>query len=297
MMPGERFMLEFKWKRAGLLGLALTALSACTQGASPDSVNQFAAAGVAFTNTVSDLVDESFRLTVKSDSGILIQGRSAIDRAAAAKELEGSDTDLRDRLAILRDFRAHSNVLRAYFLELQSLAQSNAPTEASTAAGSLVGKATALGLNLKSATIANKSIEDLIPAAVRIGVSNLQSAALQRELEASAETMERELALTEAFLTALAEAAQADFESIQAAQNRDTIGRPYIEKDIPADWAERRVAAFRAELKFTALDDAQDASRLLRANFIQLAEGRTNGANLAALIQRVSAVVAFFEGA
>ena len=290
-------MLEFKWKRTGLLCLALAALSACAPGASPDSFNQFAAAGVAFTNTVPNLVDESFRLTVKSDSEVLVEGRSANDRAAAAEELELSDADLRDRLAILREFRAHSNVLRAYFLELQSLAQSDAPAEAATAAGSLVENATALGLNLKSATIANKSVEDLIPAAVTIAVSSLQSAALQRELEASAETMERELALTEAFLMALAEAAQADFESIQAAQNRDTVGRPYIDNNIPPDWAERRVAAFRAELKFTVLDDAQDASRLLRANFIQLAEGRASGANLAALIQRVSAVIAFFDDA
>lgn len=287
-------------KSIKILLLCLPLVAGCQSTERVNQVDQFAQAGMAFADTLPAVVDESFALSVQQDSRQLIETRANLGQSSRLDAIDASNELLGERLGILRDFVRHARVLEAYFQSLQLLAQSDAPSRLGAATDGLVDRLGHLNQSIKTklaeTAIGGRSLAEFLPAAVELTVASLRAQALEAELQRNGEAIERELALTQAFLAMLEEIAQGEFDALRAVADRDEIVLPYArEGALPGDWASRREDAFRARLAFPALAQAAEAAESLRLGFIALAEGRLSPAALGTLVDDVSALVALFE--
>lgn len=289
-------------KRSGIsIGLsAFLMLTACGSS-NLQKYQNLSTAGVAFSETVPDVVDESFSLSVRNDSQELRENQADLGSAERREAtLKRSDEALKKRIVILRDFNEHANLLKAYFIALGNLSQVQTATAIGNSTGQLVGALGAVDARLKTAldstAILGQPITDLIPAVAATAVRGIQSEALRSELQQHGAAVERSLALTEGFLKGLREAAQGDFDALQESKRRDEIDLPYIDNtNLPADWNNKRETLFVEQLNLPAIDKAAEASANLRRSFVALMDGTLSEASVAILVADVAEIVAIFQ--
>jgi hypothetical protein len=279
---------------AGLAG----ALSACaTTQARIDQFETFAVAGVGFADAVPAVLDESFESTVETSSLVLREARPLLDQDTRLAELETQDSLLTERLAILTDIKRHARAVRAYFVALQTLAQSSAESSGLTdVTRGVLERLGGLSPTIRTATVGGMEIGQLVAPAVELTVGQFRSIALEDELRRHATALERELALQQAALEAVAEAMRADLDAQAAAEDRDRIYLPYARSGaLPADWGQRRLDSFRRQTRLTSVEAAAQAAETLRSSFVALVEGGLGDALLGALVQDVTAILTFTQ--
>jgi hypothetical protein len=190
------------------------------------------------------------------------------------------------RVQLYRVFRAHAQVLRNYFQTLSSLATSDQPEALGQSAQRLVTQAAMLR---QAITEGDKSIDlGNTPQILASQVANtFRSKALQKVLKETAPAISTELALQEALLDNLVEQTSSDLALAFQKQDDEKINDPFIvsTKPLPADWANRRLAAARRGLDLNAVDAARKAAGTLRTAFEALVENRLDAASLGGLIQ------------
>ena len=279
-----------------LLAITLVTLSACGS-APPTQFAEFAKLGTALTDSTPPLLDAAFAEAVSADSIVLSQARTAsMPPEERLDMLEKSSTLLRERLTIYADLTRHSRLLRSYFLTLGLLADTTGDSKIGDGAKGIVDQLSALHPKLETATVGDFAVAEFVKAAAPIAVGAFRSAALQRELEARADAITKELDLQQAVLTAIAEQMRADIGLRLQKQNRERIEMPFIEAgELPADWTDRRVNSLKTPITLTAVEAAAAASENLRVSFIALSEGDSAGGSLSQLLQDVSTVVSLVE--
>jgi len=277
---------------AGLVGAA----SGCaTTQARVDQFETFAVAGVQFADAVPQVLDESFDATVRTSSTVLVQARPLLDQDGRLAELAKEDSLLARRLAILTDLKVHTRALRGYFIALQGLARADGESSGLTdMTGELVERLGDLSPTIRAASVGGVEVGELVSPAVRLAVGRFQSATLEEELRRHAPAIERELALHQAALHAVADAMRADMEAQGAAEDRDRIHLPYARSGtLPGNWSQRRLDSFRRLSRLSAVDAAAQAAETLRQSFLALVEGRLGGALLGALVEDVTSILTF----
>jgi hypothetical protein len=288
-MPSGRLRL------AGALLLALLA-AGCSE-ARISQFNAFADAGIKYADLTPAVYDQAFENAVKTDTIVLTESRAKLSRDARLDAIEGSNANLATRFDLLAALKAHSANLRSYFIALKALAASDADSGITQATKSIAGSLAKLSDKIKNAQFGGVSIDSLLGQAVPVIVAKFKSAALEREMKERAPAIERELALQQAALSAISESMKADLETQFAAQDRDRIVLPYVRQgDLPADWNDRRLAAFKRRLEIAAVDSAATAATDLHLSFVALAENRLDDGTLALLIGDLDKLVTLVEG-
>jgi hypothetical protein len=285
--------------RHAALVLLLAVLAGCAGGVEHHA--RFARTGAEFAGTVPAVVEESFAITVRNDSQELADVRAGITSPEArTRALATSDRLLGERLAVLRDFNEHAALLRAYFNALGDLATSGVAPATGAATDELVAALGAVDERLQGklteGQLFGRPIGPLIPAATATLVRGAQTAALRAELSRHGPAIERELALSEAFLALLRDIALEDLEAMQTARVREEVKSPFRRAGaLPKDWAARREAAFKAQLSTPAIARTHEAARDLRQGFVALLEDRLSPASVHTLAAEVAAIVALFK--
>ena len=120
--------------------------------------------------------------------------------------------------------------------------------------------------------------------------------AASRELAARADTIDRELRIQQAFLTALRRKLQADLASIAALGRERDVTRPFLEGSIADQraWIALRRSYILAPRIVEALSDASEAASRLRSAWKAFVEGR---ADESTLLSDLEAVLSFAESA
>ena len=288
------------WIRISVvLGLAVT-LSACAGGtARVNQFGEFAQAGIKFADAVSPVLDEAFLASVKTDSHMLLEAREGLGTQNARRSaLKMSNENLTTRYVILEELKTHVVLLREYFVALDALSQTSAESSGMTeVAGRVADALKATSSTIEGATIGDLPISDFVAPAVKLSFSSYQSAVLNRELQKNAPTIEREIALQEAALTAIAEAMKADLGTLYAAEDRDQIELPFILEDpLPSDWTDKRLEAFQRKVELEKVGDARKAARSLRVSFVALVENRLSDAGMMTLLEDIELMVTMIEG-
>jgi hypothetical protein len=264
-------------------------LAACASVGTVQRADQFATAGIEYTNGVPAVIDQSFEIAVTTNSIVLERTRMGLktmdDRL---KSLEEFDEQFKQRLILLRDIKTHTETLRAYFIALRSLAQSDAATGITDATNGLVNKLGELNPKIASAQIGGAPISGLIAPVVNIAVGAYQNAAIKNELDAHGKTIERELALQEAVLTALTNQMIADKDSELQETERNPIIRQFAgDGALPADWSERRISSYRRTIEIDSLKTAQKAATNFHQAWVALSENRLDESSLMLLLQDI----------
>ena len=279
-----------------LIGIGIVSLSGCATTQTINQANQFAENGVAFTDSIAPLVDKSFILAVTADSLVLAENRETFDKTERRNSLKNSNKHLEERLKILRDLKEHANLLRSYFLAIKAITQTDAASGITDATKGLVERMSKLEPKISEATIGDTPVSDFIEPGVKLAVASYQNAVLRRELSMRADTIDREIGLQEAALSALYEQMRADRELEIIVEVKNPIERAYTsDGKLPSNWSSQRIEAFKLSIDIDSYEKAVKAAKALRQSWQALAEKRLDSATLLDLAQLVQEMVSLAE--
>lgn len=289
-------MMVFCLYRTGrvVLAVALGLVPSACATARVGQFDAFARAGIQFTNAVTPVVDEAFETAVATDTLLLLRAREDLtDSAERLERLQSSDEVLRRRLRILNDVQRHVALLKSYFVAIRALAQTDEASGITTATQDLVGN---LGQLNERISAGIPRVNGFLGRGVSVAVSRFQSAALNRELQANADTIERELDLQRAALMAIGDQMRADLESQFAAQYSERVELPYSRDGVLSpDWSRRRMEAFRHQELLTSLGAAADAAHSLRVAYVALVEDRLDATGIQLLLDDIQRIITLAE--
>ena len=155
-----------------------------------------------------------------------------------------------------------------------------------------------LGARLRGADLGGNAIGSFSGSAVAVGAARFQRRALERELEARAPLLEREIDLQQAAMQAIAAEMRTDLEALLGHQERSEIIAPYAaDTRLPARWAKRRREILTATVIVESADAAASAAASLKRSFVALAEGRCAPGDYQALLADIDEVVTLIERA
>jgi len=277
--------------------LATALLPACTSTARVGQFREFADVGVAYVDAADAFLEEAGDAAIDADSHVLMVARERLpDSAERAKDLVESNRLLSERLGLLTDLRLHGHLLRAYFLALAALAESDSPTEIGAATAEIVTSLGALDEEIRRARVGDREVGDFSGAVVEIAVAGFRRAALERELEAHAPTIERELDLQQAAMRAIGEQLRTDLEVVLAGLETTEIVRPFRgTRQLPRRWATSRREILKAAVSVESADAAADAATELKASFVKLVEDRLGISDLQSLIGDIDRVLELID--
>lgn len=270
-------------------------LSSCAT-ARVNHFDRFAEAGVAYTRAAETVLDEAGKSAMATDSMVLERVRPSLSPEERGETILAHNKELRERLILLGDLKRHGQLLRTYFEALGALAESDSPSGIGEAASGVVDSLGKLNQRIASAEVGEFAVSGFIGKVAGIAVANFQLGALEKELKANAGTIERELDLQKAALTAVTEQMRTDLQfQLQQQESREVV-QPYAaESPLPANWPQRRQEVLQANLEIASVSAAADAAEKLKISFISLVEGRFTEADLPALISDINEVVTLIE--
>ncbi len=280
-----------------LLGLAVLCLivSSCT-AVRTNQFKQFGQAGVAYSDAVTEMLDASGSAAIDVDSMVLVKTRQPLSTTERSEAILEHNKLLRDRLAVLGDLRRHARLMRSYFEVLGTLAESQGPSQIGTAAEGVVQALGNLHPSIQNAMVGSFPVADFVGSVTQIVVANFKAAALENELKKHGQTIERELDLQHAALSALAREMRVDLQAQIQQQESNDVVMPFVKDGpLPGEWSNERKEILKSQISLASVDAAADAASKLKIAFVALAEGRFQLVDVPTLLSEVSEVVSLVE--
>lgn len=257
---------------------------------------QFSQAGVAYSNAVTVLVDESGSTAIDADSMVLVKTRPHLSEDARKEAISTQNTDLRKRMAILGDLKRHSRLLRSYFEALGALAESDKPSQIGTAAEGVVQALGKLHPSIENANVGKLPVAGFVGGVTKITVGHFRAAALEDELTKRGQTIERELELQQAVLRALGQQMRTDLQAMIQQQESNGVDIPFVKDEpLPGSWSNDRKEILQSQMSLASVDSAADAATKLKIAFVALAEGRFQLVDVPTMIGEINEIVALIE--
>jgi hypothetical protein len=279
----------------GILLLGALLFSSCAT-ARLNYFKQFSHAGIAYSDAVGVLLDKAGTAAIDTDSMVLTKARPQLSLEEKKAAIVEQNRLLRERLDLLGGVKRHARLLRSYFEALGTLAESDAPSGIGTAAEGVVRAMGRLHPKIENAKVGATPVSNFIGSVTNIAVAHFKVAALESELKMRAATIERELDLQQAALSAIAEELRTDLTAQLQQQESKEVVLPYVKDDpLPDDWAKRRREALRAHVSLASADAAADAAGKLKITFVALSEGRYEFVDVPALIDDINEIIALME--
>jgi len=222
------------------------------------------------------LTKEAGNVAIDADSAALIKAREQLTPKERGVTIIENNKLLRERIALLRDLRRHTQLLRSYFLALAALAKTDAPSGIGTAAEGVVDSLGKMSECIKNAKVGALPVSDFVGPVVKITVAQFQRGALEKELRARTPTIERELDLQQAAMQAIAGQMRTDLEVLQLREEALEVVDPFraAKESLPSDWTKRRKELLNAHISLDSVDAGAELARNLKLSFLALVENR-----------------------
>lgn len=252
----------------------------------------FAQAGVAYSNASQTLTDQAGTASISADSAILLKTRPDLPAEDRRKAVTESDSLLRQRLLILQQIKGHAQLLHTYFQTIADMVDSKAGNDLGSAAQGAFNSLAKFSEPLKTATIGKEKVADFIPEVINIAVANTKVRALNAELKARAPLIERELAVQEGALAALAKDLKDNLTVKLNVDETESVINPYAGADrLPSDWASQRQQVLTTSVAVQSATEATRAAKTLRESFARLVAGTLTEGAISDLIQDINSVL------
>ena len=257
----------------------------------------FSKVGMGYADAIVVLTEEAGNVAIDADSQVLIMTKDGFSSAEARKKAYMDHTKaLEELLDELRAFHKHTQLLKKYFHSLDKLATSDVASGVSDNTGKLIDGLQAISPSLKEATIGGDPIKTFMTEAVELSISAFQHKALERELQTNAKTIERELELQHAFLSALAIELEADFNVIIKAKTFHEVANPYIAGGkLPRNWLKNRRDLLSSVVMMGSVDNAKEAAKELKNTFVALVGNTIEPEDFDVLFEDVNAMLDLIE--
>lgn len=272
-----------------LLALCLITVS-CTPRT--NQFQEFSNAGVAYTDAAEQLIEAATIVAIDADTLLLVESRDVLSLGDRSDQILAANDAVKVRILILRDLLRHARLLRSYFQSLSALAESTSPTTIGEATSGVVENILELGNGIDT----DLELGAIASTGASLVVGQFRNAALEQELRSRAATIERELALQETAMAAIAAAMEEDLTIMLQRRESAVVVLPYVrDGTLPGNWGVQRKEVLMAALDLEAARAAESAARQLRTAFIALVEGRFQPADLSALNTDLAKVVSLLE--
>ena len=297
----RRYVLSPVHKSSSLrICFVLLAICLLLSGCASTKINQFsrfAELGSAYSEAVMGLTKEAGNVAIDADSTALIKGREQLTPKERGETIIEHNKLLRERIALLRDLRRHTQLLRSYFLALAALAKSDAPSGIGTAAEDVANSLGKMSERIKNAKVGALPVSEFIGPVVKITVGQFQRGALEKELRARAPTIERELELQQAAMQAIAGQMRTDLEVLQKREEALEVVNPFraAKDSLPSDWTKRRKELLNAHISLDSVDAGAELARNLKLSFLALVENRFDLSDVEIMFGDINEILTLIE--
>ena len=283
--------------------VAVLVLSQACASARVSQFRTFASAGTAYSEAANRVTGEAGILIVDESSDTLVLTRDTVTQERREAEIKRRNESDREFLLILRDIRRHNLLLRDYFAALAALAESEAPAQIGKSASDLAGALGTLHPAIENASINGTPVKSLIQPAVQLAVAQFQQHQLEAELRARAPAIERELALQEAAMKAVADGMQGRLKALLASRESTAVVLPYVDVGspgaprhaLPKRWKKDRREVLTASSSVESVTAASDAAEKLRNAFGRLVSGQLSVEEIQLVLQDVGRALELVE--
>lgn len=282
--------------RASMVAIVSMALVAC--GASVDEYKKFASAGKDYATALDSLLVSSGGIFVNANSEVLLQSDSQIIALDSKRFI--SENQIADEwLVLIGRMRKHTNLLKRYFLTLESLASSTAPEEARKASEGIFISLESISASIQGSSIVSKSLGNALSTIPQIILSEQIKGALRSELQQRKNTIYRELLLQGFVLKLLTSQLRTDLGIIQNSRDTRNIYAPYISGNPISNkdaWVDQRRDVRTLTLSIEAIDSANKASEEFQKAFELLLEDKFTVSRANAFLAEVDSLLKLAEG-
>lgn len=282
--------------RASMVAIVSIALVAC--GASVDEYKKFASAGKDYATALDSLLVSSGGIFVNANSEVLLQSDSQIIALDSKRFI--SENQIADEwLVLIGRMRKHTNLLKRYFLTLESLASSTAPEEARKASEGIFISLESISASIQGSSIVSKSLGNALSTIPQIILSEQIKGALRSELQQRKNTIYRELLLQGFVLKLLTSQLRTDLGIIQNSRDTRNIYAPYISGNPISNkdaWVDQRRDVRTLTLSIEAIDSANKASEEFQKAFELLLEDKFTVSRANAFLAEVDSLLKLAEG-
>ncbi|MGD8384120.1 MAG: hypothetical protein PVF89_01815 [Lysobacterales bacterium] len=280
----------------GSLSLILVLGGCVAARPAPSNGATFAAAGIAYADAVTELIEESFTLAVEANSIQLALARDSLTEQERSERLALADRQLQRRRQLLDDVQAHAEVLRDYFTALGTLLASGGGEAIEAALTAQLSRLPGLQEAIAAREINGVGLGSLLAPAAAMTVGHHRNAALQRELVKRGVVIERELALQQAVIQALVGQMRDDAHFIATIRDVNPVYEDYVSaRRLPARWPQQRVKKFTQLSRLKSLDKLNQAADEMRAAWIALVENEAAAGGWNLFLQDIEHLLSVLE--
>ena len=278
---------------AASLFLPLVLCSAC---GSTKHAQSLATAGAAYGRATDVLLRATQESAVDADSARLLSEAQGLAREERRALLE-KHAAVSATVADLERLRRHARLLARYFEALGRLAENDADKAAADATGSAATALNALGQQLTGSTLVTAAERDVLSQTARLSVEAIRRGAIDRELSARADSIDREIQIQQTLLDAIRRKLRADLESVATLGRERDVARPFVENAVadPRGWIALRRGYLLAAQDIDALKNASSAASKLRTAWKALVAGRFDETARAELMADLETMVSYAE--
>ena len=286
-MHTRRFALALALALALSLGLCGCVTQTVREG------KDLSTSGIAYSAAVDALLDTTTDEVIEFDNKELIKARISSDPAGALAARDQAMGELLDRIA---EFRAQTKVLKAYFVNLQALADSPVKDDTGPAVQALSESISKLnarleGKNGKDALTAQQAQQ--IGALAGLAAGAVQAEKIQRALKRDAAVIGTYLALQQNQLEIITGILKDRYDAENALFHAENVVAPYVDlkKPLATGWADARKQWLLDRFTNQQLDAANVAAQQLRGVWADILQGKTDLGSLSDLISDINQFV------
>jgi hypothetical protein len=293
-------MHRHEWLRrlvSGGLSIALVVLVAgCS---TPIKHGQdLSSSGIAYSDALSNLADATATTVVDSSSRDLLRIRTREPRAKREKILNDSDEAIGGYLIQIAELKNHVVQIKAYFINLQALSQSDAPEKSGAAL-----KDVSDAINQANKTLRDSKrpvFNDVqLQATQTFGtliVKGVLAQQVSQALERDKTIIGEQLLYEQRMMKELAGTLQRNYIQASNAFRRDKVRDPYAAAELGAnapdpvlgeEWVANRRTALTAQFQNDLLDKAANASEHMQAVWADIVTGGSDPGSLLVLLTDV----------
>ena len=271
-------------------------------GCDSERIEQFsslAAAGSAYAATFPVLSEQlgNAQITITNDQAVAAH-MAGIDTDTAKAKISQQDTDLKIFLSTIDKLNAQTAVLGAYFAAMAQLANSKNSDQIVTSANGLYTQLksvnAAVGNSKFSSDPAAKTIDELLGPVTQLVVAHFQVKALDANLNAHAQEVDRALALQEKAVQEMTLILSLAVNGDDKAREQSQVIGPYVStKDLPKSWASDRTAYIRSSVSLASADAAKDAITKLRTAFQDVVQNKSSQIDFNSLLDVIGKMAGY----
>jgi hypothetical protein len=269
-------------KRYIILVIIVLGLSACV-GPQTKDFAEFASSGIRFTEQTPKVYDYVFRQEVNADSAKIIGDRErakelGVSGDKLAETLKERDTLFMERLEQFNLMKKHAILMRSYFTVLAKLASGENVEEAGKAAANIAGQMESLVPEIETIKVLDTPISGLFQPITKIAVEALKNSYLKKHLEEHGQTIWNAIELQRDMFVLLLKIEQEQDQKAWRQRENLELAKPLksLNNDLPANWAEQRLALLAVSPAETPLTAAIQAIEELHQNLKSLALNQGN---------------------